>query len=74
MLQNLPYFWNTKTHIAMHSLFHFSFRATLFFSPNECPGLCRHRPGHSLGKNKVARNEKQKKTTLVFIFQKYGKF
>ena len=21
------------------------------FSPNECPGLCRYRPGHSLGKN-----------------------
>ena len=32
------------------------------FLPNECPGLCRQRPGHSLGKNhKVARNEKQKK-------------
>ena len=31
------------------SFFHFSFRATLFF-PNECPGLCQHRPGHSLGK------------------------
>ena len=21
------------------------------FSPNECPGLCQYRPGHSLGKN-----------------------
>ena len=20
------------------------------FCPNECPGLCKHRPGHSLGK------------------------
>ena len=29
------------------------------FFPNGCPGLCRHRPGHSLGeKNKVAWNEK----------------
>ena len=33
---------------------HFSILHTLFF-PNECPGLCQHRPGHSLGeKNKVA--------------------
>ena len=29
-----------------------------FFSPNKCHGLCRHRPGHSLGKNKMAQNEK----------------
>ena len=42
--------------------FRFSFHAFLFFPPNECPGLCRHRPaGHSLGKKKVARNEKRKK-------------
>ena len=27
----------------------FSFHATLIFSLNECPGLCLHRPGHSLG-------------------------
>ena len=26
---------------------------TLFFSLNECPGLCRHRPEHSLGKKKM---------------------
>ena len=26
------------------------------------------------GKNKVAQNEKEKKTTWVFVFQKYGKF
>ena len=31
--------------------FCFSFCQLLFF-PNECPGLCRHRPGHSLGKKK----------------------
>ena len=29
------------------------------FSPDKCPGLYRHRPGHALGKNKVERNEKQ---------------
>ena len=30
---------------------------------SKCPGLCRHRPGHSLDseKDKVARNEKRKK-------------
>ena len=28
MLQNLPYFWNMKTHVVF---FHFSFHATLFF-------------------------------------------
>ena len=30
----------------------------LYFFPNECPGLCQPRPGHSLGENKVAQNEK----------------
>ena len=46
MLQNLPYFWNMKN---PHSFFRFSFCATSFFPPNECPGLSRHRPGYSLG-------------------------
>ena len=43
---NLPYLniWNSK--IAF-SVFHF---VLLYFCPNECPGLCWHRPGHSLGK------------------------
>ena len=42
------------------SFFHFMLQ--LYFPPNECPGLCRHRPQHSLaGKNKVAQNEKGKK-------------
>ena len=53
-LQNLPYFIHTKTHCSLR----FSFRATLFLPPNECPGLCRHRIGYSLGKNKIARNGK----------------
>ena len=31
----------------------------MLFFPNEFPGLCQHRPGHSLErKNKVTRNEK----------------
>ena len=33
----------------------------LSFSPYECPGLCRHRPGIHKGKMKVALNEKRKK-------------
>ena len=61
MLQNLTYFIYTKT---QSCFFHFSFRATLFF-PNECPGLWAF-----ISKQ----NEKWKKTTCIFRFQKYGKF
>ena len=47
----------------------------LDFFLNEWPGLCHHRPGHSLGKNnKVTRNEKWKKQLWVFVYIKYGKF
>ena len=28
-------------------LFHFSFCAILYVFPNECPGICQNRPGHS---------------------------
>ena len=38
-----------------HSFFHFEL---LYFFPYECPGLCWHRPRHSLGKNEMAQNEK----------------
>ena len=31
-------------------LFPFFISPYFIFFPNECPGLCRHRPGHSLGK------------------------
>ena len=71
-LQNLLYFMHTKT---QSCFLHFSFRASLFFFPNECPGLCRHRPGTFIGeKNKVAGNEKWKKELWVFVYIKYGKF
>ena len=53
MLQNWPYIWNTKTCIVY---FVFHFRATSFF--HECPG--QNIPGHLLGKNKGAQNEKTK--------------
>ena len=56
------------------SFFHFPFRATLFFSPNECPGLSQHSPGHSLGEKIKLHEMKNIKTTWVFVFQKYAKF
>ena len=43
MLQNLPYFWNMKTHVDF-----FNFIQLNFF-PNESPGLYRLRSGPSLG-------------------------
>ena len=42
-LQNLLYFMYKKTHVVFFFL-HF---VQLFFFPYECPGLSRHRPGHS---------------------------
>ena len=41
-------------------LFWFFISCYFIFPPNECPGLCSHRPGHSLGKKikYIARNEK----------------
>ena len=42
-LQNLLYFMYKKTHVVFFD-FHFE---QLYFFPYECPGLCRHRPGHS---------------------------
>ena len=46
MLQNLPYFLGYENLLSFF-IFHF---ALLYFFPNECPGQCRNRPGHSLGK------------------------
>ena len=42
----------------------------LYVLPNECPGLCRHRPRHLLGKNKIARNGKRKKILYGFSYSK----
>ena len=67
-LQNLPYFWNTKTHVVFF-LFHF---VLLYFFPNECPGLCQDRPGHPL--LKIQSCLRWKKSIWVFLLQKYGKF
>ena len=35
----------------------------LYLPPNECPGLCQHRPGHSL--EKEMKNEKKKLLGLL---------
>ena len=63
-----------KTYIG--SFVCFSFRVPNTFSPIECPGLYQHRPGQSLGKNKVlcTRNEKLKKFMWVFMFQNMANF
>ena len=59
MLQNLPYFWNTKTHIVF---FRFSFRATYFI-------LSLMNAQVYVGTtNKVAQNEKWKKQIWVFVY------
>ena len=46
-LQILLYFMYKKTHVLVFFVFHF---VQLYFFPYECPGLCQHRPGDSLGK------------------------
>ena len=46
----------------------FFFLLYIFFFPNECPGMCQHRPGHSLEKKSSA----MKKSAWFFIFQKYA--
>ena len=39
------------------------------------PGICRHRPGHSLGKKKkFARNEKQKKSCGFSYYRNMANF
>ena len=48
----------------------FFFLLYILFFPNECPGMCQHRPGHSLEKTSSA----MIKSAWFFIFQKYGKY
>ena len=71
MLQNLPYFIYTKT---QSWFFHFSFCATLIFSLMNALVYVDINQAIHKKKLKNARNEKQKKTTWVFLFIKYGKF
>ena len=44
----------------------FSFYYVFYFFPNECPGMCQHRPGHSLEKKSSA----MKKICVVFSYSK----
>ena len=40
------------------------------FLPNENPGICRHRPGHSLGKNIKLHEMKKGKKLRGFSYYK----
>ena len=66
----MTYFWNTTQVF----FFHFSFYATLFFPLTNAHVYVNIDQGIHWGKNKVAQNKKRKKTSWVFVFQKYGKF
>ena len=48
--------WRKQTHF----FFHFVLHITHIYFPNECPGLCRQRTGHSLG-------EKMKSYTMEHL-------
>ena len=66
MLQNLLYFMYKKTRVVFF-IFHF---VELYILPNECPGLYRHRPGHSLGKNVKLHKMKNEKNYAGFLIHK----
>ena len=57
-----------------HSFFVFHF-VLIYFFPNEYPGKCQHRPGHSLGK-KIKQHEMtiEKTNMWIFVLKKYGTF
>ena len=67
-LQNLPYFMIMKT---QSCFFHF---VQLYFFINECPGLCWHKPGHSLDKKQSSVKWKTEKATLGYRIHKYIKY
>ena len=60
MLQNLPYFWNMKTHV----VYSFLILCCLFF-----PCLCWHNLSHSNTGKKVAQNENNK-NLCSFLYSK----
>ena len=64
-LQNLPYFYHKKTQVVFFRFFHF---VQIHFPPNECPGLCPHRPGHSLGKKIKLHEMKNGKSNFGFSY------
>ena len=42
----------------------------VYFFPNKCPGLCEHRPGHSLGKKIKLHGMKNEKKLHRFSYNK----
>ena len=67
-LQNLPYVWNMETNIVFFFIFHF---VLLYFSQMNALVYVDISNTHSLG-GKIKSHE-MKKTTWIFVFQKYGK-
>ena len=63
MIQKLPYFWNKKK--VFFFLFHFEL---LWICYSGFPGLCQHRPGHSLGKNIKLHKMKNRKSNFGFSY------
>ena len=49
-------------------LFLFFILCNFIFSPNECPGLCRHRLGHSLGGKIKLHEMKNGKSNFGFSY------
>ena len=65
-LQNFLYLMYKNTHVVFF-VFHFE---QLYLFPNECPVLCLHRPGHSLGKNIKLHEMKNEKNYMGFLIHK----
>ena len=66
-LQNLLYFMHKKTLVVFFSFF---ISCNFIFLPYECPGLCWHRPEHSLGKNMKLHEMKNEKKLRGFSYYK----
>ena len=54
----------------IHVVFLFFILRNFIFLYNECPGLCEHRPGHSLGKNIKLQEMKNEKNYVDFLIHK----
>ena len=50
--------------------FSFFILCNFIFLPNECTGLCRHRPWYSLGNNKKLHKMKNEKNNVGFCIRK----
>ena len=68
MLQNLLFFIYLYENPKL--LFPFFISCYFIFLPNECPGLYRHRPGHSLGENIKLHEMENEKKHMGFLITK----